>query len=317
MTIQDLKENVLSGKDITKEEALFLADSDAEEVCMAANDIRLQLCGNDFDMCGVISGKSGRCSENCRYCSQSSCSTYQVEAHPLLNTEEILEHARLRDSQGVRHYCIVSVGRQMQNKELERLCDTIRILRKETGLMLCTSLGLLSEHQFSLLKEAGVVRIHNNLETSRHYFPHICTSHTYDDKLATLHAAKRAGLELCCGGIIGLGETMEDRIDMALDLRGLAPASVPINILDPVPGTPLEHMPHLEDELVRKIIAIYRFILPQAYIRLAAGRDYLSDTGITCFRSGSNAAITGDMLTVKGITVERDLQAIQNLGYKL
>lgn len=178
-------------------------------------------------------------------------------------------------------------------------------------------MGLLDEEQFKKLKAAGVVRIHNNLETSRSYFPKVCTSHTYDDKIETIKAAKRAGLEICSGGIIGIGESMEDRIDMALELRELEVQSVPVNMLDPIPGTPLGMMPVLKSEEVQRIIALFKFLLPKAYIRLAAGRDFLEDSGLSCFKAGSNAAITGDMLTVKGITVEKDLNAICGLGYEL
>lgn len=315
MTIEKLKEKVLSGGDITREEALFLAQGDLKELSEAANEIREHFSGSDFDMCGVISVKGGQCSENCRYCSQSTCAVYKVKPYAVLSVDEVLEHARLRASQGIRHYCLVSVGRRMGNRELDKICGIVRALCRETDLCICTSLGLLDQEQFMKLKDAGVKRIHNNLETSSSYFPQICTSHTYEDKLETLHAAKCAGVEICCGGIIGIGETMEDRIDMALEIRSLDVQSVPINLLEPVPGTPMEDMPPLEDSLVQRIIAVYRFILPKQYIRLAAGRDNLKDTGIACFLSGSNAAITGDMLTVKGITVEEDLQTIRRLGY--
>ncbi len=317
MTIQKLKEKVLQGGSITREEALFLAEGDLDELSSAANEIREHFSGSDFDMCGVISLKNGQCSEDCRYCSQSTCALYKVEPHALLSQEEVLEHARLRAEQGVRHYCLVSVGRKMGNRELDRVCEIVRALCRETDLRICVSLGLLDEEQFRRLKDAGVKRIHNNLETSAGYFPQICTSHTYEDKLETLRAAKRTGVEICCGGIFGIGETMEDRIDMALTIRDLDVQSIPVNLLEAVPGTPMEHMPPLEDSLVQRIIAVYRFILPDKYIRLAAGRDNLKDTGIACFRSGSNAAITGDMLTVQGITVEQDLHTIRELGYTL
>lgn len=315
MTIQKLKDKVCSGENITREEALYLAETDVNELTKEANEIRKYFQGNDFDLCGVISCKSGQCSENCQFCSQSVCATVKVETQPWLSTKEILKHARLRDQQGVKHYCLVSVGKRASDMEIEKLCETIRVLCEETNLIPCASLGLLTEKQFSKLKEAGIKRIHNNLETSANYFSSICTSHTYEDKLETIKAAKRVGMELCCGGLIGIGETMEDRIDLALLLRELEPVSVPINLLDPVYGTPLGQMPHLDDLLVQKIIALFRFLLPKSYIRLAAGRDYLKDSGLSCFLSGSNAAITGDMLTVKGITVEKDVCAIRALGY--
>ena len=317
MTVQSLKEKVLGGGEITREEALFLAESEVGEVALAADEIRRGFLGEDFDVCGVISVKSGRCSEDCRFCAQSTCACEAVEARALLSTEEILEHARLRDSQGVRHYCVVSVGRMMGDAELWQICESMRVLRRETGLSLCASLGLLDEQRFEMLREAGVERVHNNLEVSRRYFPSLCSSHTYEDKVQTLWAAKRAGLEICCGGIIGVGETMEDRIDMALEIRKFDVQSVPINLLRAVRGTPFEGMPHLPEEVVQKVIAIFRFLLPRTYVRLAAGRNFLSDSGMGCFCSGANAAITGDMLTFRGITVETDLERIRGLGYQL
>lgn len=317
MILQDLKKKVLDGKDISKEEALFLAEQELEELCRAADEIRERFFEWDFDFCGVISAKGGRCSENCRYCAQSTCASVPVKGHPMVSPKVLLQDAKLLDGKGVRHYCIVTSGRRVSDREIALISEGIRQVCSETGLQVCTSMGLLGKEQFLKLKEAGVVRIHNNLETSRRYFPSLCTSHTYEEKIETIRAARSAGLEVCSGGIIGVGETMEDRIDMALELRKLDVQSVPINMLDPVPGTPLGDMPVLSLEEVRRTIALFRFLLPRQYIRLAAGRDYLSDSGFSCFRSGSNAAITGDMLTVKGISVAEDIAAIRRMGYQV
>jgi len=178
------------------------------------------------------------------------------------------------------------------------------------------SFGLLNEEQFRKLKNAGVTRVHNNLETSRRFFPNVCSTHSYDDKINAILAARKAGLFVCSGGIMGLGETPEDRIDMALALRGMAVKSVPVNILNPIPGTPLEHNTKLTNEEVRRIVAVYRFILPDASIRLAGGRGLLPDKGRSCFSSGANAAISGDMLTTAGITTETDKALLRELGYE-
>lgn len=315
MTIQECKDKVLNGEDLTRQEALFLAGGELETLCRAADEIRSFYCGNSFDMCCVISVKGGRCSENCRYCSQASCSAAKVEAHALLDTKTIWKDASLRAEQGINHYCLVASGRRLGKREIDRICESIQAICQLGKIKVCTSMGLLDEEDFRKLKKAGVSRIHNNLETSRSYFPSICTSHTYEDKLETLRAAARAGLEICCGGIIGIGETMEDRIDMALEIRQLPVISVPVNLLDPVPGTPLGSQPVLKEDEVRRIIALYRFLMPKVYIRLAAGRDYLADSGLSCFASGSNATITGDMLTVMGISVAQDLKTIREMGY--
>lgn len=316
MTIGELKEQVLEGKNITRQQALFLAEADLEELSLAADEIQKYYCGMNFDLCAVVSVKSGRCSENCKYCVQSSCSDVPVKKQEFFSSDEILQKAKLRNRQGICHYGIVASGRRLSDSEVDRLCEGIRKIRQENGIAVCVSGGLLEERHFRQLKKAGAARIHNNLETSRTYFSNICTSHTYEDKITTIRAAKRAGLEVCSGGIIGIGETMEDRIDMAFALRELEVQSVPVNLLHPVPGTPMGEMPVLEEKEVKRIVALFRFILPKAYIRLAAGRDYMSDSGLSCFQAGSNAAITGDMLTVHGVTVEEDLHAIEKMGYE-
>jgi biotin synthase len=315
--VTQLKEKVLAGEDITREEAIFLSKADLGLLSEAADEIREAFFRDDFDMCAVISAKSGKCSENCRFCSQACVSKAEIPPKPLVTTEELSEIMGLRDSQHIRRFCVVSVGRKMGDAELDQLCDSIKTAHQGKQIALCASLGLLDEQQFVRLKEAGVTRVHNNLETSERFFPTLCTSHTYQDKIETVRAAKKAGLEVCCGGIFGVGETMEDRIDMALTIRKLDVRSVPINMLDPVPGTDYGDTKPLTKDEVQRIIALYRFILPRTYVRLAAGRDYLEDSGLSCFHAGCNAAITGDMLTVHGVTVEQDLRQIREIGYQL
>ena len=197
------------------------------------------------------------------------------------------------------------------------MCAVIRQIRQESKISVCVSFGLLTEAQFRRLRAAGASRVHNNLETSRRNFPNICTTHTFDEKVAAIRAAQDAGLSVCSGGILGLGETVEDRIDMAFDLKELGVKSVPVNILNPIAGTPLESNERLTVEEVRRIVAVYRFILPDASIRLAGGRGLLGDKGKSCFRSGANAAISGDMLTTAGITVQTDLELLKELGYQV
>lgn len=197
------------------------------------------------------------------------------------------------------------------------LCNTYIEIRKNCKIKLCASGGLLTYEELCQLKEAGVTRYHNNLETSRRFFSQMCTTHTYDEKIETIKAAKKAGLTVCSGGIMGLGENMEDRIDLAFTLRDLDITSVPINILNPIKGTPLENNKVLSLDDVRKIVAIYRFILPKAQLRLAGGRGLLDDKGLSIFTSGANAAITGDMLTTSGISIDEDMKIIKKLGYEV
>lgn len=315
--LNNLKEKVIRNESIMKEEALSLVTADLSALSLAADEIREHFAGADFDMCSVFSIKGGHCSENCRFCSQSSISKADVKHFSLKSSEEILKDARLRSKQGIRHYCLVSVGHHLHDSEVIRLCETIRRIRRETRLLPCVSGGLLTLPQLKQLKEAGIVMIHNNLETSRSFFQTLCSTHTYEDKLETIRNARKVGLSVCCGGLFGLGESWADRIELALTIRPLDVQSVPINLLDPVPGTPMEAQPVLTEEEVRRIIAIFRFLLPKQYIRLAAGRDYLADSGLACFKAGANAAITGDLLTVMGISILKDLQTIRELGYQL
>ena len=315
MTIQELKEEIYNGKRIGKEEALFLADQPLEELSQAADEIRRHFCGDGFDICTIINGKSGRCSEDCKYCAQSAHYHTGAEEYPLLDTEEITAHAKYNDERGVLRYSIVTSGKRLNDKEVDQMCESIRDIKAKTGIGVCVSFGLLNEEQYRKIKEAGAERVHNNLESSRRYFPEVCTTHTYDDKIAALRAAQAAGLSICSGGIMGLGETKEDRIDMALTARELGVRSIPVNMLNPIPGTPYEHNEKLKPEDMQRIVAVYRFLVPDASIRLAGGRGLLPDKGRACFCSGANAAISGDMLTTSGITIETDMQMLKELGY--
>ena len=314
--VESMKKSVLQGGQITKAEALALAGAPAEELCAAADEIRRRFCGNTFDICTIVNGKCGRCSEDCKYCAQSAHYAARVEEHPLLGTDEIVEQARYNAERGVLRYSIVTSGRSLGDAEVDQVCRSIQAVRERVGIQVCVSFGLLGESQFRKIRQAGATRAHCNLETSRRYFPSVCTTHTYDQKIETLRAAKRAGLSVCSGGIMGLGETMEDRIDMALTIRELGVRSVPVNFLNPIPGTPYEKNPPLGDGEKRRIAAVYRFLLPDASIRLAGGRGLIGDRGEACFRSGANAAISGDMLTTAGITIETDMSLLSRLGYE-
>lgn len=313
--VQKLKEKILLGEKIKKEDAMALVEADLEELCQTANQIREHFCGKGFDICSIINGKSGKCSENCKYCAQAGCYDSELESYPLLSTEKIVEGAKHDSEQGVLRYSIVTSGKRLSKEEIDRLCESIQAVKRDVGIEVCVSAGLLDEEDFNKLKSVGVSRIHNNLETSRRYFKDICTTHTYDDKIDTIKAAQKTGLSVCSGGIMGIGETMEDRIDMALTLRELGIRSVPINMLNPIPGTPLGNNKILNEKEMRRIVAIYRFILPDASIRLAGGRGLMGDKGVNCFKSGANATISGDMLTTSGITIAKDMNMIEELGF--
>lgn len=278
-TINDLKTHVLNGKLLAKKEILALCDAPLDELCLAANEIRERFCGNGFDMCTIVNGKCGRCSEDCKYCAQSVHYKTEIEEYPLLDTAELLRQAEYNAQRGVLRYSIVTSGRSLSSAEVDKVCESIRETKSKVNIELCVSFGLLDEISFKKIKEAGASRVHCNLEASRDYFATVCTTHTYDEKIATLQAARRAGLSICSGGIMGLGETMADRIDMALTLRELGVKSIPVNFLNPIAGTPFEHNKPVSDDEKRRIIAIYRFILPDMSIRLAGGRGLIEDKG--------------------------------------
>lgn len=317
MHLESIIQQVLEGTPLDKEQALFLVTVPLESLCAGAEKIRRHFCGDFFDMCTIVNARSGRCPEDCRFCAQSMHYVTPAQEYPLLEEEKILEKAYLCANAGVHRFSIVISGRSAEPEELEKICKIIRRIKKETALSICASLGILEEYQYQLLKEAGLDRIHNNLETSQRFFPFVCSTHTYEEKVNAIQLARQLGFSVCSGGIFGIGETMEDRIDMAFVLRKLGISSVPLNLLDPIPGTPYEKQPLLSEKEFQRIVAIFRYILPHAYLRLAGGRRLLSDKGAACFRSGANATISGDMLTTSGVPFMEDRRMLQELGFQL
>lgn len=313
--VTDLKEKVLNGDLIDKSEAMQLWEVDYDELCSAANEIREKFCSNNFDICTIVNGKSGKCSENCKFCSQSSFYHTCAGEYPLLDKESIVKEAMNNAEQGMLRFSIVTSGRRLNDKEVDIMCDVIREIRKNTDISVCASFGLLNEEQYRKLKDAGVARIHNNIETSENNFPNVCTTHTFSNKINAIKAAQKAGLDICSGGIMGLGENNEDRVDMAFTLRELNVKSIPVNMLNPIPGTPFENNKKLTEKDMCRICAVYRFILPDAFIRLAGGRGLMENKGRDCFLSGANAAISGNMLTTSGITFETDLALLKELNF--
>lgn len=314
--INNLKEKVLSGINISKQEAMTLWNSDYNELCSSADEIRRHFCENRFDICTIINGKSGKCTENCKFCAQSSFYHTHADEYPLLDTESIVNEAVSNSEQGILRFSIVTSGKRLSDLEVNKMCETIRKIHKKTNISVCVSFGLLNEEQYKKLKNAGVSRVHNNLETSENYFKNVCTSHTFEDKIHAVKAAQNAGLSVCSGGIMGLGETDEDRTDMAFTLRELGIKSVPINMLNPIPGTPFENNQKLTEKDMCRICAVYRFILPDASIRLAGGRGLMESKGKECFKSGANSAISGNMLTTSGITIKTDMKLLKELNYR-
>jgi len=316
-------QKVLNGGFITRTEALDLAHTTGAEIYILAalaSKIREQYTGNRIDLCSIINGKSGNCSEDCKFCSQSAFSTCTIDTYPLLDEEKIIQFAKDMERAGAHRFAIVTSGRGVTERDPD-LIDIIPIIRRlkaETNLRLCISLGEVTEAAAIMLKNAGISRYHHNLETSEDYFPHIVTTHTFQDRIKTIQYARAAGMEICSGGIIGLGETMEQRIDLAYALQDLNVDSVPINILDTIPGTPLEDEPPLPPLEIIKTFALFRFILPHVEIRSAGGREkLLRDMQSIGFMAGLNGMMVGNYLTTNGREIRNDLDLIQDMGYFL
>ena len=318
MDINEIKEKVKNGYEITRDEAIEIYKSDYEELTESADELREYFCGNDFDICTIINAKSGKCSENCKFCAQSAHYNTHVKEYDLLDKETIVNDALDKYKRGIPRYSMVASGKSLTDEDINNICEITReIYEKALGIRVCLSGGLISEEGFEKLKDAGIKRVHNNLESSRNYFKEICTTHTYDQKINTIKAAQEAGMEICSGGLIGLGESFEDRIDMAMELRELGVKSVPVNLLNPIKNTPLENMEKLSMEEVNRTCATFRFILKDAFIRLAGGRALMEEYGKSAFKSGANATISGVLLTTEGPSIEDDMETLRELNYEI
>jgi len=315
--VQKLKQKVMDGKEITKEEAMTLAEADLDELCQAADEIRKHFCGNVFDICSCINVKGGKCSEDCKFCPQSCFNDkVEVKPHTLIGSDQMLEEAAYMAQKGVVRCDLVSSGRRLPKDDVRKIVQDIERIRKETGIAVCCSFGLLDREDCEMLKKAGITRLHNNLESSRTFFTGVCSSHSTDDKMATLRAARAAGLTLCSGCLINLGESMEDRIELALMERELGVKSIPVNVLNPIKDSPFEDQKPMTNEEFCRTVAVFRFLLPDASIRLAAGRVFIEDHGKRALSSGANAAITGDFLMTGGMSIDSDMAMAKELGYE-
>lgn len=315
MTITELKEKILSGYRITRNDELTIFRiCDFMELCQAADEIREKFSGNQVELCSIINGKSGHCSENCRFCAQSAFNKTDCETYDFIEDEKIVARAVQDASEGVHRFAIVTSGRSLSGADFEKAINVYKKMSSTLKMNFCASFGFLTKDQLLRLKDAGVTRYHHNIETSRRNFPNICTSHTFDMKLETIKTVKEIGMKICSGGIIGMGETFEDRIDMALTLSEAGVDSIPINALMPIKGTPFENIRQLSEDEILRTIAMFRFINPQSTIRLAAGRKLLSNSGEKAFNAGANAMITGNMLTTSGTTIAGDISLMKKMG---
>ena len=314
-----LAEKVMDGGEITQEEAKKLIrtkDEDTMLLLAMADKIRQKFNGNAVDFCAIINARSGHCQENCKFCAQSGWYHTGVKEYPLRSPEDLLREAKQAEVYGAERFGIVTSGRgQSDPAQFASIVEAVKRITEETKLSVCCSLGLLTEEQLKELKAAGCQRIHCNLETAKRHFPSICTTHTYEEKEAHIRRIQQAGLEVCSGGIFGLGETDEDRIDMAFALREHHVTSVPLNIFNPIPGTPFgKNKPPKPIEILR-MFAMYRFILPHVIMRVCAGRENsLRDMQAFALSAGLNGAMIGGYLTIAGRSPERDKQMAVDMG---
>ena len=316
MDMKALADEIIAGRRISRQDNLnMFITCGLEELCEGADRIREHFIGDKVDLCSIINGRSGRCPEDCKYCAQSAHNHTSCEIYDFLPEEKIVEACKLNESEGVDRFSIVTSGRSLSGEEFEKAVHAYETMHAECRIDLCASMGFLNAEQLHRLHEAGVTSYHHNIETSKRNFPSICTTHTYEQKIETLKLVKKEGMCACSGGIIGMGETWEDRLDMAVSLAELGIDSIPLNALMPIEGTPLENQPRLTEDEILRTIAFFRYINPEANIRLAAGRALLTNDGEIAFQSGASATITGNMLTtVACATIQSDKQMLKNLG---
>jgi len=316
--ILECKENVLSGVGVSSGDVgrlIAVSDDSLKLLAESANEITREFNGPKVDVEQLSNIKKNACSEDCAFCGQSAFFNTDVDTYRLPPAEEIVGAARIAKEQGAESYCLVAAWREPSQKDFEKVCGIVDQINSKVGISVECSLGFLTEEQAKRLKLLGVKRYNHNLETSKSKFPEICTTHTYQDRLDTLMTARNAGLELCTGGIIGMGETRDQRLELALELAALRPEEVTINILVPVPGTPLELQTRLPDQELVRMFASIRFALPESIIKISGGREAnTGDSGEELLQSGANGIITAGYLTMGGNEAQKDLELIQKMG---
>lgn len=315
--ILKLKEKILSGGYITKAEASLLIefpDLNLLDFLSSADSIRRAYAGDLIDLCAIVNAKSGYCSEDCSYCAQSSKYKTNAMIFPLLNEEAILQQAEEAKAGGVSRFSIVTSGKKLSQKELKKIASVFVKIRA-LNILPCASFGILSRDELTFLRDNGLDRYHHNIETSERFFPRICSTHTFTERIMTIEAAQKVGLSICSGGILGMGETWQDRLDMAFLLKELDIQSIPLNFLIPIKGTPLGERDILHPFEALKSISLFRFILPHKSIRICGGREQiLRDFHPMIFMAGADALMTGNYLTTTGRSFEDDINLIRLHG---
>lgn len=323
--LQRLTNRIIAGDRISKAEAIALSEIEGQDnillLCEAADRVRQTCCGNIVDLCSIINVKSGNCSENCSFCAQSAHHPGQDSPiYGLKSSEEILAQAKAAEAAGAKRFCLVSQGRgpkysSPKSSEFEKILDTVKQIIAETHIKPCCALGEITPEQALELKQAGVTRYNHNLEASENFFPNVATTHSWRDRIETIKTLKSVGIQACTGGILGMGETWEDRIDLAFALKELEVESVPLNLLNPRPGTPQGSSPKLDPYEALKAIAIFRLILPQQILRYAGGREsVMGQLQALGLKAGINAMLIGHYLTTLGQPPDQDHAMLESLG---
>jgi biotin synthase len=295
------------------------AEANPQVLYKIADGLRRKHFGNKVELCSIINAKSGNCTEDCKFCSQSVYHSAKIQTYPLASADKMVESAENAARIKAHSFGIVTSGDCINSaKELPGVCDAIKRIRKQGRINPDASLGRLTIDMAKRLRDAGLVKYHHNLETSREFFPNICTTHSYEDRIRTVKIAKKTALEACCGGLFGLGETVEQRINLAFTLKDLGVDSVPLNFLIPIPGTPLEGSSRLTQKEILMTIAIFRVVLPDKQIKVCAGREVnLKDRQGEIFQAGASGMMVGGYLTQSGNPPEEDLKMLERLGLEL
>ena len=316
--IDNCQKKVLNGVKISKLEATELintTDSNLDKLAHAANYITREFQGNKVDVEELNNIKKNSCSEDCVFCAQSAFFDTGIDTYQLPSPEEIVQQAKKAYNDGAESYCLVAAWREPSPSDFKKVCDIINEINNKVGIKVDCSLGFLTKEQATKLKELKVHRYNHNLETARSKFPEICTTHSYQDRMNTLHIARKAGLQICTGGILGLGETRDQRLELLLDLELIEPEEVTINLLVPIPGTPLEIQKPLPVSEILRTFATLRFLLPKSIIKISGGREVnLKDSGLQLLQSGANGIITSGYLTMDGNEIAQDIKMIKKVG---
>lgn len=320
--ISILKTQVLEGKEISFQDAEFLMSLSQEKeihsLRTAAHEITQRFQGKKPELCSLVNAKSYLCREDCAFCAQSAHHKTQTERYPLMAVEEVLTIAKQFEKEGIKDFCIVTSGAQLSEEEFEKVLEMCERLKKETTLQVDGSLGFLTRERAEKLKDKGMRRYNSNLQTSETYYPEIVSTHPYEERKKALNCLKETGIEICCGGILGLGENENDRLKLAFELKPYQPKCIPINLLNPRPGTPLEKQPRLNPKEILKTIAVFRFIHPKANIKLAGGREknLSTEDQKKALCGGANGMILGGYLTTRGNPIQKDKDMLKTLGYQ-